>query len=95
MGRCTPRIHSRSEVDGFSFNLGVDMRSGGARQLIEAIEMIKRVNENVRTTQRVQIVINDAPAFERLSLTKCLGRMEHMEFALMQKVDHICKPDMR
>jgi L-rhamnono-1,4-lactonase len=21
--------------------------------------------------------------------------MEHMEFALMQKVDHMCKPDMR
>jgi hypothetical protein len=30
-----------------------------------------------------------------LWLAKYLGRMEHMEFALMQKVDHMCKPDMR
>jgi L-rhamnono-1,4-lactonase len=43
---------------GFSFDLGVDMRSGGAWQLTEAIEMIKRVNENVHPTQRVPIVIS-------------------------------------
>ena len=52
----------------FSFDLGVDMGSGGVWQLTEAVGMIKRVNENVHPTQEyTSLSLSDAPALERLS----------------------------
>ena len=45
--------------EGLSFDLGVDYRSGGPWQLKEAVEMIRRVNEEVEEKERVVFVISE------------------------------------
>ncbi|KAL8702130.1 MAG: hypothetical protein Q9201_004564 [Fulgogasparrea decipioides] len=44
--------------NGFTFDLGVDARSGGHWQLHEAIEMITRAHEGLSEVEKVKLVIN-------------------------------------
>ncbi|KAI9734395.1 MAG: hypothetical protein M1834_002502 [Cirrosporium novae-zelandiae] len=43
---------------GFTFDLGVDQRSGGDWQLEEAVEMLEKVTEGVKEENMVRMVIN-------------------------------------
>lgn len=45
---------------GFTFDLGVDARSGGLWQLQEAVEMIKKAHEGLAENHRVSIMISKA-----------------------------------
>ncbi|KAL9615384.1 MAG: hypothetical protein Q9167_000212 [Letrouitia subvulpina] len=44
--------------NGFAFDLGVDVRSGGLWQLGEAYEMIRRAHDGVSEDKQVRIIIN-------------------------------------
>lgn len=47
---------------GYSFDLGVDQRSGGLWQLDEAIEMVHRAHNGLPEDKKVTVVISTAPA---------------------------------
>ncbi len=74
--------------EGYTFDLGVDFRSGGKWQLDEAVEMIGRAHEDTAEGQRVVVVIS--------MLGSCLIYFHWGSFVSGADghVDHMCKPDM-
>ena len=69
---------------GYTFDLGVDQRSGGDWQLDEAVEMIRKAHDGIVQDKKVTVVIS-----RTLSPAKSTNK------AIKDNPDHMCKPDMK
>ena len=68
---------------GYTFDLGVDQRSGGDWQLSEAVDMIREAHDGVEEEKKVTIVISKGYSSNFMSQSNNVD------------LDHMCKPNMR